>query len=110
GQGRQHQDDNGRVGLLYAGLARLFRLLRNAAGVDRSHPLGPAAIARRSVASVEDTTASPRGTNRSRNLRGVTQYGQQWPWPLASRQEQSPLRGVVKCILQITRSPVLARS
>ena len=38
---------------MHAGLARLFRLLRNARGVDRSHSLGPAAIARRSMASVE---------------------------------------------------------
>ena len=30
GQGRQHQNDNGRAGFVYAGLARLFRLLRNA--------------------------------------------------------------------------------
>ena len=30
GQGRQHQNDNGRAGCVYAGLARLFRLLRNA--------------------------------------------------------------------------------
>ena len=30
GQGRQHQDDNGEAGPVYVGLARLFRLLRNA--------------------------------------------------------------------------------
>ena len=45
GQRRQHQDDNGRTGPVYAGLVRLFRLLRNAGGVDRSHSLGPAVIA-----------------------------------------------------------------
>src|SRR5204863_3134990 len=39
GQGRQHDDDNGRVGTVHAGLARLFRLLRNVRGVDRSHSL-----------------------------------------------------------------------
>ena len=38
------------------GLVRLFRLLRNARGVDRSHSLGPTAITGRSVASVENTT------------------------------------------------------
>jgi hypothetical protein len=29
-KGRQHHDDNGRAGSVHAGLARLFRLLRNA--------------------------------------------------------------------------------
>ena len=65
GQGRQHQDDNGRTGPVYAGLVRLFRLLRNARGVDRSHSLGPAAIAGRSVASVENTTSPSCGTDRT---------------------------------------------
>ena len=110
GQGRQHQDDNGRVGSVYAGLARLFRLLRNARGVDRSHSLGPAAIAGRSVASVENTTSPSCGTDRTASLRGVAKYGRQRPWPLAHRPEQSPLRGALQCPLQIARSPVLDRS
>ena len=69
GQGRQHQDDNGRAGPVYAGLARLFRLLRNARGADRSHSLGPVATAGRSVAAVENTTSSPSGTDRTGSLR-----------------------------------------
>ena len=64
GQGRQHEDDNGRVGPVYAGLAQLFWLLRNARGVGGSHSLGPVAIAGRSVASVENTTSPPCGTDR----------------------------------------------
>ena len=40
-KGVRHQDDNGRVGHVYAGLARLFRLLPNARGAGRSHSLGP---------------------------------------------------------------------
>ena len=65
GQGRQHRDDNGGTGPVYAGLARLFRLLRNARGADRSHSLGPVATAGRSVAAVENTTSSPGGTDRT---------------------------------------------
>src|SRR5712692_5910076 len=69
GQGRQHQDDNGGAGPVYAGLARLFRLLRNARGADRSHSLGPAAG--RCLAPVENTTTSPSGTGRTANLGGA---------------------------------------
>ena len=69
GQGRQHQDDNGRVGHVHAGLARLFRLLRNARGADSPHSLGPTATAGRTVAPMENPTASPRGTDRKWNLR-----------------------------------------
>jgi hypothetical protein len=83
GQGRQHQDDNGRAGYAYAGLARLFRLLRNARGVDRSHSLGPVTIAGRSLAPMENTTAPPNGTHRTRGLRRVAQHGRQRSWPLA---------------------------
>ena len=62
GQGRQHQDDNGRVG--HAGLARLFRLLRNARGTGHAHSLGPVAIAGRSLAPMENPTAPPNDTAR----------------------------------------------
>ena len=110
GQGRQHQDDNGRAGSVHAGLARLFRLLRNARGVDRSHSLGPAAIACRSMASVENAASPSCGTDRTASLRGVAQYGRQRPWPLVHRSEQSPLCRALQCPLQIARSPVLDRS
>ena len=73
-EGRQHQNDNGRAGFVYAGLARLFRLLRNAGGVDRPHSLGPAAAAGRSLAAVENTTASASGAGRKR---GSGAHGQQ---------------------------------
>ncbi len=110
GQGRQHEDDNGRVGSVYAGLARLFRLLRNARGARRSHALGPAAIAGRSVASVENTTSPSCGTDRTASLWAVVQYGRQRPWPMVHRPEQSPLRRAFQCLLQIARSPLLDRS
>src|SRR5258707_7576199 len=90
GQGRQHQDDNGRTGPVYAGLVRLFRLLRNARGVDRSHSLGPAATAGRSMASVENTT-SPCSADRTGSLGGTTQYGRKRPSPLEHRTEPSAL-------------------
>jgi len=110
GQGRQHQDDNGRVGHVYAGLAQLFRLLRNARGAGRSHSLGPVATAGRSVASVENTTASPSGTHRAWSRGGVAQYGRQRPWPLASGPEQSPLCRALQCPFQIAWSSELDRS
>ena len=107
---RQHQDDNGRTGPVYAGLVRLFRLLRNARGVDRSHSLGPTAIAGRSVASVENTTSPPRSADRTASLRGTAQYGRKRPWPLEHRTEQSPLCWAFKRLLQIARSPNLGRN
>src|SRR5262249_10830529 len=106
----QHQDDNGRVGSVYAGLAQLFRLLRNARGVDRSRSLGPAAITGRPVASVENTTSPSCGTDRTAGLWGTAQYGRQRPWSLASRPEQTPLSRALQCPLQIARSPLLDRS
>ena len=63
-------DDNGGAGSVYAGLARLFRLLRNARGADCSHSLGPVAAAGRSVAAVENTTSSSGGTDRTAGFSG----------------------------------------
>ena len=65
GKGRQHGDDDGGTGPVYAGLARLFRILRNARGADRSHPLGPVATPGCSVAAVENTAPSPSGADRN---------------------------------------------
>src|SRR5215472_1531584 len=55
GQGRQHRDDNGGTGFVYAGLAQLFRLLRNAGSADLPHSLGPVATQGGFVATVENT-------------------------------------------------------
>jgi Reverse transcriptase (RNA-dependent DNA polymerase) len=109
-KGGQHQDDNGRTGPVYAGLVRLFRLLRNARGVDRSHSLGPTAIAGRSVASVENTTSPSCSADRTANLGGTAQYGRKRPWPLEHRTEQSPLCWAFQRLLQIARSPNLGRN
>ena len=108
GQGRQHQDDNGRTGHLHAGLARLFRLLRNARGADSPHALGPTAAAGRSVAPMENPTAPPRGTHRKWGLRvGCKEHGRQRPRSLVSRPQQSSLYWALKCILQIARPAIL---
>src|SRR6516225_5324736 len=109
GPRRQHQDDNGRVGHVYAWLARLFRLLPNARGADRSHSLGPVATAGCPLAPMENTTASASGTHRAGSPGGATQHGRQRSWTLASRPEQSPLRGTLQCSLQIARSPIPVR-
>src|SRR5229473_1961750 len=91
-------------------MARLFRLLRNARGVDRSHSLGPVTIAGRSLAPMENTKASPSSTHRTGSLGGIAQRGRERPWTLAYCPEQSPLRGTLQCPLQIARSPVFDRS
>ena len=110
GQGRQHEDDNGRAGPVYAGLARLFRLLPNARGAGRSHSLGPPATAGCPLAPMENVTASASGTHRTGSPGGAAQHGRERPWSLASRPQQSPLRGTLQCPLQIARPTVLARS
>jgi hypothetical protein len=110
GQGRQHQDDNGRTGHLHEGLARLFRLLPNARGADRSHSLGSVATAGRSLAPMENTTASPRGSCRKWGLgMGCKEHGRQRPWSMVSCPQQSPLHWAFQCVLQIARSPILVR-
>ena len=107
-QGRQRQGDNGGAGSVYAGLARLFRLLRNARGADSPHSLGPIAIAGRSVAPMENTTASPRGTHRKWGLRvGCKENGRKRPRSLVSRPQQSSLYWALKCILQIAGPAIL---
>ena len=95
---------------IYAGWVRLFRLLRNARGVDRSHSLGPIAIAGRSVASVENTTSPSCSADRTASLGGTAQYGRKRPWPLEHRTEQSPLCWAFKRLLQVARSPNLGRN
>src|SRR5258705_12085067 len=89
-------------------MARLFRLLRNTQGADRSHSLGPIAAAGRSLASMENTTASPSGTGRKWGLRvGCKEHGRQRPRSLVSRPQQSSLYWTLKCILQIARPAIL---
>jgi len=55
--------------------------------LTRSHSLGPVTIAGRSLAPMENTTASPSSTHRTRSLGRVAQHDRQRPWPLAYRPE-----------------------
>jgi hypothetical protein len=56
--------DNGGTGPVYAGLARLFRLLPNARGTDCSHPLGPPATAGCPLAGVRGELRNMAGSGR----------------------------------------------
>ena len=58
-----------------AGLANLLRLLRNAAGADISHPIGPIAIRGGYVAAVENTAPS---ASCSVSTGGSSATGQQY--------------------------------
>src|SRR5262249_6820641 len=60
-------------GTLYAGLAQLFRLLRNARSADLPYPLGPVATSGCFVAAVEDPTPSP---SRADGTGGVSAAGE----------------------------------
>jgi hypothetical protein len=51
------------AGHVYAGLARLFRLLRNARGAGRSRSLGPIEIEGSSLAPTENSTMPPNNTH-----------------------------------------------
>src|SRR5664279_2661579 len=84
---------------------------RGYGGGAGSHSLGPVATTVCSLAPVENTTASPSGTDRTASLgAAVEQHGRQRSWPLVSRPEQSPLCGALQCSLQIARSPILVRN
>ena len=96
GQGRQHENDDGGVGSVYAGLAQqLFRILRNARGADRFNPLGPVATQGGFVAAVENTAPSPGSSAGTGSTSAAgQQYGWQWAWPLVhSRRPKRSLWG-----------------
>jgi hypothetical protein len=60
---------------VYAGLARLVRLLRNARGVDLSHSLSPVTIAGRSLAPIENTRTSSEQHSSHWEFGGIAQHG-----------------------------------
>jgi len=68
------------VGPVSAGLAQLFRLLRNARSARLPHPLGPLAASGGSVAAVENPTPSPGGAVATG---GASQAGEQHRWQRA---------------------------
>jgi large subunit ribosomal protein L35 len=85
GKGRQHEDDDGGAGTVYAGLARLFRILRNTA--DRLNPLGPIAAQSGFVAAVENAASSPASADGTGGARAAgEQYSRQQSRPLVSRR------------------------
>src|SRR5215831_4706941 len=110
GQKRQHADDNRGVGSVYAGLAQLFRLLRDTRSAGLPHPLDPTATASGSVAAVENTTSSPSGPDRAGGSAAAgEQHRRQRSWSLVSGPVQGSLRGPLQCLLQIARPSDLDR-
>ena len=105
GQRRQHRDDNSGTGSVYAGLAQLFRLLRNARGAGLLDSLGPVATASGFVAAVENPTPSPSAL-LALGVRPqlASQYGRQRSRPLVPRPGQSPLSRAVQCVLRLART------
>src|SRR5439155_20211749 len=103
--GCQHRDDNGGVGSVSAGLAQLFRLLRNARGAHRPDPLGAAKTSECFVAAVENTASSPSGSAPvGRAATAGQQHRRQWSRPLVPCPRQGPLRRTLQCALQIART------
>jgi hypothetical protein len=58
GKGRQHRCDDGGTGPIYAGLAQLFRLLRNSSRPRVSYLLGPCASSCGTLAAMENYPSS----------------------------------------------------
>src|SRR6202167_1227493 len=110
GQERQHGNDDGRVSSVYAGLAQLLRILRNARSASESDPFGPAAATGRSVAAVENTAPS------SSCLAGAGDFpaaraphcGQR-SWPLVFGSVPSPRKGALQCLFSVARTSVIDR-
>src|ERR1022692_859882 len=110
GKRRQHEDDDGGTGTVYAGLAQLFRILRNAGSADRFNSLGSVATQGGSVAAVEDTAPSPGGAVGTGGARAAgEQYRRQRSRPLVSREGQGPGRGAFECVLQIAGTSIIVR-
>src|ERR1019366_6719299 len=110
GKRRQHEHDDGGTGTVYAGLAKLFRILRNARGVDRFNPLGPVATPGGYVAAVENTAPSPSRITGTGGARAAGEkYRRQRSRPLVSREGQGPGRGAFECVLQIAGTSVVVR-
>ncbi len=95
---------------VYAGLARLFRILRNAPSAAGSHALGSGAASVCLVATMENTTPSPGSTDRPRGLSMVGgRYRRQCARTLAPGPIQGPLTRVKQCLLSIARSSCIGQ-
>src|SRR5271166_3604764 len=87
---------------VYARLAQLFRILRNALCADSADPLGPAPTASSYVAAVANSTSSPSGSACAGGSPATGQYhGWQRARPLVSGPGQSPLGAAFQRLLQI---------
>ena len=110
GQRRQHRDDDSGTGSVYAGLAQLFRLLRNAGGAGLPDSLGPTATASGFVAAVENTTPSPGGFAGAGGPSATGQsHGRQRSRSLVPRPGQGPLGRAVQCVLRFARTSAVDR-
>ena len=96
---RQHRDDDRGVDPVYAGLAQLFRLLRDAASADLPHPLGPTATSGGSVAAVENTAPSPGRPDRAGGSAAAgQQHRRQRSRSLVSGPGEGSLCGAFQCL------------
>src|SRR5260370_41979039 len=96
--------------ILYAGLAQLFRILRNARGVDRFNPVGPVATPSGYVAAVENTAPSPGRPVGTGGARAAgEEYRRQRSRPLASRAGRGSVCWAFECVLQIAWASVIVR-
>jgi hypothetical protein len=87
GERRRHEGDDGGTGTVYARLAQLFRLLRNAQGADRPNRLGAEATEGSYVAAVENSAPSPGSPTGTGGARAAGEkYRRQWSRPLVPRE------------------------
>jgi group II intron reverse transcriptase/maturase len=73
----QHRRDDSRTGSIYAGLAWLFRILRNTRSADLPHSLDPFETPSSNVAAVENTAPSSGSAARAG---GLSASGAQYCW------------------------------
>jgi len=92
------------------GLARLFRVLRNAGSADLPHPLDPVATQGGYVAAVENHTASPGSPVGTRGApEAGKQYRRQQTRSLVPREGKSLVCRAFECLLQIARLALIIR-
>ena len=109
-QEREHQCHDGRVSPIYAGLARLFRILRNARGADFLDQLGAAQTTMCHVAAMENRSPSAGRIARARGASPVgSQHGCQRSRPLVPIAHQGPQCRAFKTVLPVARSSFAVR-
>jgi hypothetical protein len=110
GQRRQLGDNDSGTGSVSTGLAKLFRLLRNARGAGVPHALGPLATASGAVATVENSPSSPSSVAGPRGPTAAGHsHGWQRAWPVVPRAGQGPLSRTLQCALRLARPSAFDR-